>query len=314
MLKIGFVMDPIQDIHPQKDTTLALMLEAQALGHTIYYITPQDIWLEQNIVQAKMHSLTVADHDQNWFDFKSHTQQSLSTLDCIFLRKDPPFNMEYIYLTYLLELAEQQGVLVINKPRSVRDANEKLFTGWFPQCCPPTCVSSQASVLLSFLQRHPHCILKPLDSMGGNGISIVQLSDTDPQQHLEQATKQGHKTMMLQQYLPQIKDGDKRIMLINGEAYPLGLARIPTDDFRGNLNAGATGKVFELSERDRWLASQVGPTLKQKGLAIVGIDVIGDYITEINVTSPTCVREISAQASTSLLKPLFEWMSTQCHG
>lgn len=294
-LKIGVVMDPIQSIKPYKDTTLALLLAAQARGHEIYYMEQHDLFVKDNITQARMRQLFVSDTSQDWFNFGAATTQALAQLNIILMRKDPPFNMEYIYTTYLLEQAEAEGVLVINKPQSLRDANEKLFTLWFADVCPPTLVTRDATQVHDFIKLHQDIIVKPLDGMGGAGIFRLRIQDPNINAVIETLSGSGQHYFMAQRYIPEISQGDKRILLINGEPLPYALARIPAaGETRANLAAGGHGVGIALSARDQEICHRVGPTLKAKGLFFVGLDVIGDYLTEINVTSPTCLRELEA--------------------
>lgn len=289
-------MDPISAIHIKKDTTFAMLLEAQHRGWQIYYMEIQDLFLEQGKVSARMRALTVQENAQHWFDFGVEQTQELQQLDVILMRKDPPFDMQYIYATYLLELAETQGALVVNKPSSLRDANEKLFTAWFPQCCPETLVTSDDKRLRQFIQQHQDVILKPLDGMGGFSIFRVSVGDLNTSVIIETLTQMNRRAIMAQRFIPQIDQGDKRILMVNGEPIPYALARVPAaGELRGNLAAGGTGVGVKLSARDHWICQQVGPTLREKGLLFVGLDVIGDYLTEINVTSPTCARELDAE-------------------
>ena len=293
---IGIVMDPISAINIKKDSSFAMLLAAQAKGWTIQYMEQQDLYLSQGKVMASMRDLQVMEDVNNWYQLGEATTRRLSELDAILMRIDPPFDMEYIYSTYLLEQAQSEGVLVVNHPQSLRDANEKLFTAWFPQCCPPTLVTREKQLMREFQQQHGDIIIKPLDGMGGASIFKVSQGDPNFSVIVETLTEQGKKSVMVQQYLPAIKDGDKRILLINGEPVPFALARIPADgETRGNLAAGGRGEGRPLTERDRWICQQVGPKLREKGLLFVGLDVIGDYLTEINVTSPTCIRELDRQ-------------------
>lgn len=292
-IKLGVVMDAIESINVKKDTTLAMLLEAQSRGWSISYMQQQDLYLENGQAWAAMRQLQVQDNPENWHRLSDEKNAELASLDVILMRKDPPFDMEYIYSTYLLELAETAGVKVINKPQSLRDANEKLFIANFPQCIAPTIVTRQADRLRQFAEKQGEVIFKPLDGMGG--VSVFRTNKKDPNLNviIETLTDMGKQTIMGQRYLPEISAGDKRILVINGEPIPYALARIPAaGETRGNLAAGGTGKGLELTERDKWICAQVGPTLREKGLMFVGIDVIGDYLTEINVTSPTCVREL----------------------
>lgn len=293
-MNIGFLMDPLSEINIEKDTTFAMLLASQARGWKNKIILPEDIWLQDGIAWGRMQTVTVYDNSKHFFDVTDVEEQPLVDLDVLLMRKDPPVNMEFIHLTYLLEQAESQGLLVLNKPSSLRDANEKLFTAWFPQCCPKTLVTSKADLIIDFIDNVGDAVIKPLDSMGGN--SVFQLSVSDPNHNviIETVTHHGAKKVMVQQYIPEIVQGDKRILMVNGEPVPYALARMPAeDDFRGNLASGAAGIGRELTDRDRWICEQVGPVLKEKGLLFVGLDVIGDYLTEINVTSPTCARELN---------------------
>jgi len=294
-IKLGVVMDPISEIAAYKDSTLAMLLAAQARGWSLYYMEPGDLYLLEGICVARMRPLEVRDDVDDWFTLGEAEDRPMSELDVVLMRKDPPFDMEYIYATYLLERAEQTGVLVVNKPQSLRDANEKMYTAWFPQCCPPTVVTREMSRLYEFLAVEKHIIVKPLDGMGG--ASIFRVSEGEPNTNVIFETITRHETrfIMAQRFLPEIRDGDKRVLLINGEPLPYALARVPAEgDARGNLAAGATGVGVELSDRERWIASEVGPVVREKGLMFVGLDVIGDHLTEINVTSPTCIRELDA--------------------
>ena len=295
-MKLCFLMDPLSKINIKKDTTFSMLLESQTRGHQNCVIMPEDVWLQDGIAWGRMQFVTVYDDPQHFFDVTSIVEQPLVDLDALLMRKDPPVTMDYFYLTYLLEQAESQGLLVLNKPSSLRDANEKLFTAWFPQCCPKTIVTSQTNLLIDFIELVEDAVIKPLDSMGGQ--SVFRLSLADPNHHviIETITQRNTKKVMAQQFIPEITHGDKRILMIDGEPIPYALARVPAgDDFRGNLVSGATGEGRELTDRDRWICEQVGPVLKEKGLLFVGLDVIGDYLTEINVTSPTGIRQLDAQ-------------------
>lgn len=294
-MKIGFVMDPIGSINIKKDSTFAMLLAGQARGWSLRYMELGDLYVRDGVTFARTREVSVREDPEDWFSLGDEETAPLSTLDAVIMRKDPPFNMEYVYATYMLERAEDAGLLVVNKPQSLRDANEKMYTSWFPQCCPPTLVSRDSARLKAFLEEQEDVVVKPLDGMGG--ASIFRLGTNEPNMNVifETLTEHGRRFAMAQRYIPQIAGGDKRILLIDGEPVPHALARIPAEgDLRGNLAAGAKGVGAELSERDRWICAQVGPELKRKGLAFVGLDVIGDYLTEINVTSPTCIREIDA--------------------
>lgn len=292
-LKLGIVMDPIGKIKIQKDTSFAMLLEAQSRGYELYYMELNDLYLRDGRTWARMRGLSVERIEHSWFRFLGEKDAPLDALDVVLMRKDPPFDPEYIYATYLLECAENRGVRVINKPRSLRDANEKLFTAWFPECCAPTLVAREAAKLREFLHEQGEMVLKPLDGMGG--ASIFRVAERDPNLSviLETMTRHNSRFVMAQRYLPEIVDGDKRILMVNGEPVPYALARIPAQgESRGNLAAGGRAEGRELTARDRWIAEKVGPALKERGLAFVGLDVIGDYLTEVNVTSPTCVQEL----------------------
>ncbi len=306
-LKIGVVMDPIAKIKPWKDSTFAMMLEAQRRGWSLFYMEPGDLYVRDGRSFAATRAVTVTDNNDDWYRLADTVNQDLADFDIILMRQDPPFNTEYIYATYLLEKAEREGVLVVNRPGSVRDSNEKLFATDFPQCCTPTLVSSQAGLLRDFVREFDDTVMKPLDGMGGSNIFRVRKDSPNISVVIEVLTQHGKTPIMAQRYVPEIKDGDKRILMINGEPVPYALARIPKEgELRGNLAAGGTGQGRELTDRDRWICEQVGPTLKRKGLHFVGLDVIGDYLTEINVTSPTCIRELDAIFDINIAGQLFD--------
>ena len=294
-IRLGVVMDPIGSINIKKDSTFAMLLEAQRRGWELHYMEQGDLFLRDGRSYGRTRDLTVTDDRAGWHSLGDGRLAPLETLDVILMRKDPPFDMEYIYATYILERAELAGTLVVNRPQGLRDANEKLYTAWFAHCCPPTLVTRSIQQLREWLREHGDIILKPLGSMGG--ASIFRLRENDPNLSvvLETLTDHGRRYAMAQRFIPEIVHGDKRILLIDGEPVPYALARIPAPgETRGNLAAGGRGVGVALSERDRWICSQVGPSLRAKGLMFVGLDVIGDYLTEINVTSPTCIREIDA--------------------
>ncbi|HHZ88526.1 MAG TPA: glutathione synthase [Chromatiales bacterium] len=295
-VSLGVVMDPIADIHPAKDTTLAMLLSAQQRGWKLYYIRQNDLHVRDGVAWARMQALNVHDDLSDWFTLGESISTPLADIDIVLMRKDPPFDIDYIYSTYILELAQQQGTLVANDPEALRDCNEKVYTAWFPQCCPESLVAANNELLIEFIHEHQDVIVKPLDGMGGASIFRVQTNDANLAVILETLTQHGHKQIMAQRYIPEIIHGDKRIILIDGEPIPYALARIPAEgETRANLAAGGQGKGIELSARDRWICAEIGPALKEQGLLFVGIDVIGDYLTEINVTSPTGVREIEKQ-------------------
>ncbi|WP_423063320.1 glutathione synthase [Candidiatus Paracoxiella cheracis] len=311
-LKLGVLMDPIASINIKKDTTFAMLLEAQARNMEIYYLEPTDIWLQDGLTWGRMRPLHVTDDASHWFELDEIIEQPLTELDVLLMRKDPPFNMEYIYLTYLLEHAEANGLFVLNKPSSLRDANEKMYAAWFPQCCPKTLVTSQPELIKEFAHNEHDIIIKPLGGMAGRSIFHVKANDSNLPVIIETMTQDGRQLVMAQRFIPDIKDGDKRIIVINGEPVPYALARIPAaGDFRGNLAMGAKGEGRELTDHDQWICEQVGPTLRDKGLWFVGLDVIGDYLTEINVTSPTGARELDAQFGLNIAGDLMDFIEDQ---
>lgn len=298
---LGVIMDPIKSISFKKDSTLAILLAAQRQGFELFYMQQQDLFLENGEPRASITPLRVYDDASRWFELGESRVAALEEMNVLLMRKDPPFDSEFIYSTYILEAAEQRGSLVVNKPQSLRDCNEKVFATQFSQCTPPLLVSRDQERLKLFLAEHKDVVYKPLDGMGGTSIFRVSEGDQNLNVILETLTNYGQQTIMAQKYLPQITLGDKRILVVDGEVIPFSLARIPTgSDFRGNLAAGGRGVVQPLSERDQWIAQQVAPTLKKRGLIFVGLDVIGDYLTEINVTSPTCIREIDNAEDTQI--------------
>ena len=291
-MKIGVVMDPIESINFKKDSTLAMMLEAQSRKHQLFYMTPDSLYINEKGAFAIAKTLQVKNDPTGWFDFKEEKQIKLSELDVILMRQDPPFNSNYIYNTYVLESAEKEGVLVVNKPSSLRDCNEKVFATEFPECCTPFLVTSDPNLLKSFIEDHGDTVIKPLDGMGGSSIFRLRYSDPNLNVILETITESFTTKVMIQTYIPEITDGDKRILLINGNPMDAAVARVPAEgELRGNLAAGASAVARSLTEKDLWICEQVGPKLKDLGLVLVGLDIIGDYLTEINVTSPTCFRE-----------------------
>jgi len=311
-LKIGVVMDPIEGINFKKDSTLAMLLEAQSRGWELYYMKQADLYIAHDVARANMKKLNVFNNADNWFELNATEDLPLDSLDAILMRKDPPFDMNYIYSTYILEKAEEKGTIIINKAQSLRDANEKLFTNNFSQCMPPTLVSSQAEHIKAFYEEHKDIILKPLDGMGGASVFRIKAGDSNLSVIIETLTEHGTKLTMAQRFIPEITKGDKRILLINGEPVPYALARIPAKgETRANLAAGGEGIGIELTDRDRWICEQVAPLLKEKGLIFVGIDVIGDYLTEVNVTSPTCIRELDKQYNINISAILMDWIAEQ---
>lgn len=295
-IRLGIVMDPIQSINYKKDTSLAMLVAAQERGWSLFYMEQSDLFLRDGVAYGLMRELSVAWDDKQWYRFGESSEEPLGNLNVILMRKDPPFDNEYVYSTYMLEQAEKDGALVVNRPQSLRDCNEKLFATQFPQCCPPLVVSNNPGVLKGFHQTHGDVIFKPLDGMGGSSIFRLRKDDPNVSVIIETLTNHGRTPIMAQRFIPEIVKGDKRILLIDGEPVPYCLARVPPEgETRGNLAAGGSGVPQLLTPRDYWLAAQVGPELRRRGLLFVGLDVIGDYITEVNVTSPTCIREIDAR-------------------
>ncbi len=293
-LKLGVVMDPIAGINYKKDSTLAMLWAAQDRDWELFYMQPEDLYLEQGVAAASMAPLTVFRDPENWYALQPRRDCELTELDVILMRKDPPFDNEYVYSTYIMEEAERRGTLVVNRCQSLRDCNEKIFATHFPQCCPPVLVSADIRRLKDFHKTHRDVIFKPLDGMGGTSIFRVKLDDPNVSVILEMLTEHGRQTIMAQRFIPEISQGDKRILVINGEPVPYCLARVPeVGETRGNLAAGGSGRAQPLTDRDRWIVDQVAPALREKGMLFAGLDVIGDYLTEINVTSPTCIREIN---------------------
>lgn len=296
-VKVGIVMDPIEDISFKKDSSLAMLWAAQRKGWELWYMEQKDLYLRDGKVLAKMAPLTVDMNPDDFYQRGEYQTLDLSSLDVVLMRKDPPFDNEFIYTTHLLELAAAEGnTLVVNRPQSLRDYNEKIFATHFPQCCPPVLVTRRDDLLRDFHAEYKDVIFKPLDGMGGTSVFRIQEEGVNLGVIIETLTKFGTETIMAQKYLPEIVDGDKRILLVDGEAVPYGLSRIPTGgETRGNLAAGGRGEGRALTEREKWIAAQVGPTLKAQGILFAGLDVIGDYLTEVNVTSPTCIRELDDQ-------------------
>ena len=311
MRTLGVVMDPIGSIKPYKDTTLALLLEAQRRGFALQYFELGDLYLRDGVAQGRGRALTVRDDKKDWFTLGEARVLPLHECELILMRKDPPFNTEYVYATYVLERAELAGARVVNKPQSLRDANEKAYAQFFPQCCAPTLIASDMGALRAFAREQGEVVLKPLDGMGGTSVFRLRADDMNLSVVLETITASGTRYAMAQRYLPEIAQGDKRILMLCGEPVPYALARIPkAGETRGNLAAGGRGEGRELSERDRWICAEVGPTLREKGLLFVGIDVIGDYLTEINVTSPTCLRELDGIYGLNIAGMFFDKLGT----
>ena len=307
MIKLGIVMDPISSINIKKDSSFAMLLEAQRRGYQLHYMEMNDLYLDTGNPRAKTRLLSVQEDKQRWFDFQGEQDIALEDLNVILMRKDPPFDTEYIYATYILERAEEKGTLIVNKPQSLRDCNEKLFTAWFPELTPATLVTRRSELIREFHAKHHDVILKPLDGMGGSSIFRIKHDDPNVSVIIETLTNHATRYCMAQNYLPEIKDGDKRVLVVDGEPVPYCLARIPKQgETRGNLAAGGHGEARALTESDWKIAKTVGPILKQKGLIFVGLDIIGERLTEINVTSPTCIREIEAAFPISITGMLMD--------
>ena len=311
---IGVVMDPISTINYKKDTSLALLWAARDRGWRLWYMEQSDLYLDAGQARARMRPLEVRETADDFYTLGTPEDKDLADLDAILMRKDPPFDMEFVYTTHLLENAERRGTLIVNRCASLRDCNEKLYATEFPQCCPTLIVSRDPLQLRAFHQQHGDVVFKPLDGMGGSSIFRVREGDPNLSVILETLTQNGQQTIMGQVYLPDIINGDKRILMVNGEPIPYALARVPlAGETLGNLAAGGSGRVQALTDRDRWIAEQVGPDLRSRGLLFVGLDVIGEHLTEINVTSPTCLREIEAEASPNIAAKLMaciesEWL------
>jgi glutathione synthase len=311
-LSVAVLMDPIGAIKIAKDSTFAMLLEAQRRGHELHYFEQGDLALRNGEPWARIAPLSVREDPQGWYTLGPAQWRDLRELDVVLMRKDPPVDAQFIYDSMVLEAAQRGGVAVINDPRSLRDCNEKLFALEFPQCIAPTLVARDAGELRRFTKEHGEVVLKPLDGMGGRGIFRVKAGDSNLNSMLETligggAHGEGRQLTIAQKYLPEISAGDKRILVVDGEPVPYALARIPQgDEFRGNLAAGGRGEGVPLSDRDRWIVDQVAPELRRRGLLFVGLDVIGDYLTEINVTSPTCVRELDAQFGLNIAGQLFD--------
>lgn len=295
IIKLGVVMDPISQVKVAKDSSMAMMFEAQKRGYEIYYMEMKDLYLEQGQCRATTHKVKVFDDSEHWYELSEPQDIAVSELDAVLMRKDPPFDTEFIYATYMLERAEVEGTLIVNKPQSLRDCNEKLFTAWFSEFTPKTLVTRSSDKIREFHKKQQDVIIKPLDGMGGASIFRIKENDANIGVIIETLTNHGQQYAMVQEFMPEIADGDKRILIVNGEPMPYCLARIPAQgETRGNLAAGGRGVARPLSVSDKAIADAIAPELKKRGLYFVGLDVIGDKVTEINVTSPTCIREIEA--------------------
>ena len=311
-MKFGVVMDPIGSINFKKDSTLSILIEAQSRKHDLIYMEPSSLFLREDGAYALTQEIKVRDDSENWFELSDTSEMHLSDLDMIVMRQDPPFDANYIYNTYVLEAAEREGVIVVNKPQSLRDCNEKVFATEFPQCCTPFLVTSNQSLLKEFIKEHLDTVVKPLDGMGGSSIFRVRSLDPNIAVILENITKNGDTKVMIQKYIPEIVEGDKRILLIDGVPMEGAIARIPAEgELRGNLAAGASAVAKSLTNQDKWICDQVGPRLKELGLSLVGLDVIGDYLTEVNVTSPTCFREYKSLCDIDVASDFLDCLETK---
>lgn len=306
-IRLGVVMDPIEQINYKKDSTLAMLWAAGDRGWHIDYMTLPDLYLDAGKARARVRQVTAFRDPENFYELGEERDIDMGELNVVLMRKDPPFDNEFLYATHILDQAQRQGAWVVNRPQSLRDCNEKLFALQFPQCIPTLIVSRDPVRLRAFHREHQDVVMKPLDGMGGSSIFRLRPDDANVSVIIETLTNHGQTTIMAQKYLPEIVDGDKRILLIDGEPVDYCLARVPAvGESRGNLAAGGTGRAQPLTDRDRWIAEQVGPVAREKGLMFVGLDVIGDSLTEINVTSPTCIREIDTQFGTDIAGSLMD--------
>ena len=310
--EVVVVMDPIGSIRIAKDSTFAMLLEAQRRGLRLSYVLPGGLSVANGVATARLAPLTVRDDPNGWYELGPESRRALGAGDLVLMRKDPPVDAEFLHDTHILSLAQRAGARVVNDPQGLRDMNEKLAALEFPQCCPPSLVSREAAALKAFVHEHGEAVVKPLDGMGGRSIFRTRAGDPNLNVILETLTLGDRSLVVAQRYLPEIVDGDKRILLVDGEPVDYCLARIPQgDESRGNLAAGGRGEGRPLTERDRWIAAQVGPELRRRGMVFVGLDVIGDWLTEVNVTSPTCIRELDAQFGLNIAGMLFDALERQ---
>jgi glutathione synthase len=313
--QLGVVMDPIAGINPKKDSSLAMLLAAQTQGFSIVYFEQRDLAVRDGHPLGRGHRLIVNRSLDAWFEIGEPWNGPLESLDALLMRKDPPFDMEFVYTTYILQLAEERGLLVVNSPAALREINEKVYTAWFPQCTPPSLISRSKAELQAFVREHGKVVFKPLDGMGGRSIFVVAEGDVNTNVVIETLTDYERRFTLCQRFVPEIVDGDKRVLLIDGKPVDYALARIPAPgESRGNLVMGAAGVGRELTERDRWIANEVGPKLAERGVLFAGIDVIGDYLTEINVTSPTGIRELDKQFGTDIALELIKTIEARLDG
>ena len=306
-MRLAVVMDPIGAINIKKDSTFEMIWQAQQLGWDVEYIEMNDLFINNGIAMGRMRGLKVYQDANHWFDLSETATEKLGNVDAILMRKDPPFDMEFVYSTYILELAERQGALVVNSPQALRDCGEKTYCAWFPELCPETLITREASDFKAFLEKHNDMILKPLDGMGGTSIFRVKAGSPNINVIIETLTDYGQRYAMAQTFIPEITEGDKRILMVNGQAVPYVLARVPAKgETRGNLAAGGTGVARKISDSDLYIANIVGPELVKRNILFAGLDIIGDRLTEINVTSPTCIKEINAEYNTNIALDLLQ--------
>lgn len=306
-MRLGVIMDPLESINIAKDSTVAMLMEAARRNYEIFYFPPNSLFLRDATPYGQACKLTLTQNAAKWYELGNVERMALAECDMILMRKDPPFNENYIYITYILDAAEKAGVLVINKPQALRDANEKVYATHFPQCIPPTLVTASPSQLQDFWQEQQDIVCKPLNTMGGRSIFRLAKTDVNSNTVFDLLTHEGSTMIMAQKFIPEITQGDKRILLVNGKPIPHALSRIPQkNDWRGNLAQGAKGQVQAFSEKDKWICAQLAPDIIARGLYFVGIDVIGDYLTEVNVTSPTGIREIEAATNINISAQLFD--------
>lgn len=312
--KLAVIMDPLQNIKPHKDSSLAMMLEAQERGFDVYCGDLQDIWLQGDEPRGRLKKVKLFDDPDQWFNFEETVDLDLGDLDVILMRKDPPFDIQYVFSTYVLEQAQRRGTVVVNDPQGLRDANEKAFLAWFPDCAPATLLTRSIDQMQNFLTQQKRVVVKPLDMMGGRSVFATDVDDGNHNVIFETVSDYGRRYTMVQQYLPEIStSGDRRILLIDGNPIPHALARIPTQgDHRGNMDAGARVEVHPLTDREQSICDQIGPVLREKGLLFAGIDIIGDYMTELNVTSPTGIRELQKETGLPIAGQLFDAIMARC--
>lgn len=300
-IKLGVIIDSLESINVNHDSTVAMLREAQARKWAIFYMEQKDLFVENGVAYANMQKIKLTNDKIHWVQCQEKVNDKLHALDIILMRKDPPVDTQYIYTTQILDIAEKQGVLVVNKPQSLRDFNEKLVISLFPQCCTPTLITTSAEKIKEFLREHKEIICKPLYGMGGTGVFRLHQNDFNLNVVIETLSDYGSRQMMVQRFIPEISKGDKRILVIDGNPFPFALARFAKKgETRANLAAGGSGKKIKLSKRDHEICGQIKPVLKEKGILFAGVDVIGNYLTEINITSPTCIRELDTLCAANI--------------